>query len=79
MVTRHIGFLKPPSLLARAERVKVAYISAYPPRECGIATFCEDLVHATSEGEAFSEPIVIAMAGGARYHTVLSPGRSRGG
>jgi len=37
MLTRHAGPLKARSLLARAEEVKVAYLSTYPPRECGIA------------------------------------------
>jgi glycosyltransferase involved in cell wall biosynthesis len=61
------------SLLARAEEVKVAYLSTYPPRECGIATFCEDLIHATGGGGAFPEPVVIAMEGGARYHRYSRP------
>ena len=61
------------SLLARAEEVKVAYLSTYPPRECGIATFCEDLIYATGGDGAFPEPVVIAMEGGARYHRYSRP------
>ncbi|MBE9566439.1 MAG: glycosyltransferase family 4 protein [Proteobacteria bacterium] len=53
--------------------MKVAYLSTYPPRECGIATFCEDLIHATGGDGAFPEPIVIAMEGGARYHRYSRP------
>ncbi|MCJ7822715.1 MAG: hypothetical protein MUQ26_06520, partial [Armatimonadetes bacterium] len=65
--------LKERVLAARAEEVKVAYLSTYPPRECGIATFCEDLIHATGAGGAFAEPVVIAMEGGARYHRYSRP------
>jgi hypothetical protein len=66
IVTRYVSALKARGLPARAEEVKVAYLSTYPPRECGIATFCEDLIHATGGGGAFPEPVVIAMEGGAR-------------
>jgi glycosyltransferase involved in cell wall biosynthesis len=72
MVTRCTGPPKARSLLARVEEVKVAYLSTYPPRECGIATFCEDLIHATGGG-AFADPAVIAMEGGARYHRYSRP------
>ncbi len=51
----------------------MAYLSTYPPRECGIATFCEDLIHATGGDGAFPEPVVIAMEGGARYHRYSRP------
>jgi glycosyltransferase involved in cell wall biosynthesis len=73
IVTRYVGALKARGLPARAEEVKVAYLSTYPPRECGIATFCEDLIHATGGGGAFPEPVVIAMEGGARYHRYSRP------
>jgi glycosyltransferase involved in cell wall biosynthesis len=73
MLTRYANPLKVRSLLARAEEVKVAYLSTYPPRECGIATFCEDLIHATGGGGAFPEQVVIAMEGGARYHRYSRP------
>ena len=43
---------------------RVAYLSTYPPRECGIATFCEDLVTATLLGDNAGEPIVVAMESG---------------
>jgi hypothetical protein len=48
----YVDALKARVLPARAEQVKVAYLSTYPPRECGIATFCEDLIHATRVGLA---------------------------
>ena len=73
MLTRYVDSLKAHPLLARAGEVKVAYLSTYPPRECGIATFCEDLIHATGGGGAFPEPVVIAMEGGARYHRYSRP------
>jgi len=44
---------------------RVAYLSTYPPRECGIATFCEDLITATLHGDQDGgEPIVVAMESG---------------
>ena len=73
MLMRYVDSLKAHPLLARAGEVKVAYLSTYPPRECGIATFCEDLIHATGGGGAFPEPVVIAMEGGARYHRYSRP------
>ena len=41
-------------------RNRVAYLSTYPPRECGIATFKKDLIDATDELNEF-EPTVIAV------------------
>jgi polysaccharide biosynthesis protein PslF len=41
-------------------RNRVAYLSTYPPRECGIATFTKDLIDATDELNEF-EPTVIAV------------------
>jgi len=73
MLTRYANPLKARSLLARPGRVKVAYLSTYPPRECGIATFCEDLIYATGGDGVFPEPVVIAMEGGARYHRYSRP------
>jgi len=73
MAKGYVGSLKERVLPARAGEVKVAYLSTYPPRECGIATFCEDLIHATGAGGAFAEPVVIAMEGGSRYHRYSRP------
>jgi len=41
----------------------VAYVSTYPPRECGIATYCEDLVRASIASGAHP-PLIIAMESG---------------
>jgi len=73
MLTRYANPLKVRSLLKRAEEMKVAYLSTYPPRECGIATFCEDLIRATDGDGALPEAVVIAMEGGARYHRYSRP------
>jgi glycosyltransferase involved in cell wall biosynthesis len=41
--------------------MKIAYISSYYPRECGIATFTEHLIGATRHAEETAEVSVIAM------------------
>jgi hypothetical protein len=41
--------------------IRAAYLSTYPPRECGIATFCEDLVTSTLLDERAGRPLVAAM------------------
>ncbi len=44
---------------------RVVFISSYPPRKCGIATFTSDLIaniELASEGEF--EPMVVAMGSG---------------
>ena len=40
---------------------KIAYVSSYPPRECGIATFTKNLVVATNQLGIFRKPKVVAM------------------
>ncbi len=44
--------------------VHVAYLSTYPPRECGIATFCQDVLTATLLGDNTGPPLVVAMEAG---------------
>jgi glycosyltransferase involved in cell wall biosynthesis len=40
---------------------RVAFISSYLPRQCGIATFCQDLItHIAACGDSF-KPLVVAM------------------
>jgi CBS domain-containing protein len=44
-----------------ANRIGVAYVSTYPPRECGIATYAEDLVGALSRLRVLNPPVVVAI------------------
>ncbi|TSC64528.1 MAG: group 1 glycosyl transferase [Parcubacteria group bacterium Gr01-1014_106] len=40
---------------------RIAYVSTYPPRECGIATFTKDLSSAVDTLGVFSHPSIIAI------------------
>ncbi len=73
MVTRYSESSRGRSLLARGEGMKVAYLSTYPPRECGIATFCEDLIAAANHHAPLTEPLVVAMESGSHYHQYRRP------
>jgi polysaccharide biosynthesis protein PslF len=55
------------------DQITVAYLSTYPPRECGLATFCEDTIRATNASGDFGEPMVVAMESGTRYHQYARP------
>ena len=44
-----------------SDRLKVAYISTFPPRECGIATYTSDLVEAISQLYVTQSPTIIAI------------------
>jgi glycosyltransferase involved in cell wall biosynthesis len=72
-LTRYIGSLEMPGIPAPGRELRVAYVSSYPPRECGVASFCEDLMQATHGGRASPAPIVIAMEGGTSYHRYARP------
>lgn len=42
-------------------KIEPAYLSTYPPSECGIATFCKDLATSVAKYTPFSKPTVIAV------------------
>lgn len=44
-----------------SNRIRVAYVSTYPPRECGIATYTYDLVDAISRLYVLKPPFVTAI------------------
>jgi len=43
------------------EKKKIAYLSSYPPRECGIATFTKDLVESIDRTRKYKLSTIIAM------------------
>jgi glycosyltransferase involved in cell wall biosynthesis len=45
---------------------KIAFLSTYPPRECGLATFTEDLINEVDK-TSLIEPSVIAVANSEKY------------
>jgi glycosyltransferase involved in cell wall biosynthesis len=73
MVTRYSDALKARTFPPSSEGPKVAYLSTFPPRECGIATFCEDLMRAAGHDGRVAEPMVIAMENGPTYHRYARP------
>lgn len=46
---------------ASMNKIEPAYLSTYPPSECGIATFCKDVATSVAKYTPFSKPSVIAV------------------
>ena len=42
-------------------KIEPAYVATYPPSECGIATFTEDVVSSVAKYTPFSKPTVVAI------------------
>lgn len=42
-------------------KIEPAYVSTYPPSECGIATFCKDVATSVAKYTPFSKPTIIAV------------------
>jgi CBS domain-containing protein len=50
------------------EKPMVAYLSSYTPRECGIATFTQDLVDSIIKQQSLSLPFIVAINEKGGYH-----------
>jgi hypothetical protein len=53
--------MKQSPIVSSVPEKRVAYLSTYPPRECGIATFTKDLLDAVEELNKFRTPAVISV------------------
>jgi glycosyltransferase involved in cell wall biosynthesis len=53
--------LKKLPIISNVTKKRVAYLSTYPPRECGIATFTKDLLDAINGLDKLRSPTVIAV------------------
>lgn len=54
--------------------MKIAYISTYPPRECGIATFNSNLLNAIGSNQSISNPsFVVALTDSENLHEYKFP------
>ncbi len=52
---------------SESSRRRVAYLSTYPPRECGIATFTKDLIDNIDEIDGFTPSVIAINEKGAIY------------
>ncbi len=48
-------------LVFNVDEKRIAYLSTYPPRECGIANFTKDLINAIHRLDVFRPSVVIAV------------------
>jgi glycosyltransferase involved in cell wall biosynthesis len=53
--------VKQPSTISSVSERRVAYLSSYPPRECGIATFTKDLLDSADELNELKPSVVVAL------------------
>jgi len=44
-----------------SSKLRVAFVSTYPPRECGIATYTQDLVDSISNLQVLKPPVIVAI------------------
>jgi glycosyltransferase involved in cell wall biosynthesis len=51
---------QPPTISSISEK-RIAYLTSYPPRECGIATFTKDLLDSADELNELKPSVVIAL------------------
>ncbi len=49
------------TLSCDSQKKRVAYLSTYPPKECGIATFTKDLVESVEKLRGFASSVLIAV------------------
>ena len=55
-------------LSSHLDRIRVAYVSSYPPRICGIATYTKDLLDAASRLYALKPQVVFAINDKGEYY-----------
>lgn len=73
MVARHANAEGYNSPRPEPEPICVAHVSTYPPRQCGLAQFCGDLVKWTSRGPDGAPPLVVAMERRGQPHAYPEP------